>query len=495
MRKLAVLLLCVYSLCLLYVEWTKGQVGVRPYVTDITGPVRFYAIHTSLSVGLLAASAGLNLLILGLARRVATDWRTTAFHAAQAGLFAYLACDDRFLIHEELGMRLGIEDALILVALGLLELGLLAWLGRLRTRSPRARHCLALAGVAFAAMLVVDGTFPSEWRFRLSAEDLFKLWGGALLLLFHLELYEEWLVVLAGKAARPQPPGRDASAAPAWSSALSAGSPSPRGRLGARLQLRGPSARLLLGLVALIACLATLHTVSEVLVYTGHLSQRLQLYVDMDHEGNLPAWVSGVLLFSCALVCWCLAALQPGSPHTRGNSRGLWLVGAAGFALLSCDEIIQLHEVLEGNYFGLGLASHWYVYLAPIAIPFGAFALALAWRALAQEPHARRLVTVGVVLFLVASIGFESLRGLFDEGALLEGVGEAMLLQIVLEESSELLAVSLMLVGLLETLQLRSEVPRPPADASWPLGPQALAGRTERADAPSEELREAPVRT
>ncbi|MFT4540061.1 MAG: hypothetical protein ACI835_002510 [Planctomycetota bacterium] len=454
MRTAIFILLALYSLGLLYVELTGGQAAVRPYVTDIMGEVRFYAIHTSLSVGVLAACAGLNVLIVGLLRRAQATWRDYAFHTTQVLVFAYLACDDRFLIHEELGSRFNFEDALFLAAIGLFELVIIWRWGRLADRSPTARRILVMACAGFAAMIVIDAFLPSELMFRLALEDLCKLWAGTLLLLFHWELYDQWLSIVAREPS-PDPQRGSSPTATAAIHSLIGDATKTSVLYTGLFGLSRTTSRLFMLIAVVVLLLSAAHTISEVLVYTGQMPLRLQLYVDMDHEGNLPTWLSGLLLFCCAQACFALSMVRADASRKKFNTPKLWRVATVGFVLLSLDEVIQLHEVFERNYFGLGLAHHWYYYVAPIALPFAALALWIAWRALEPEPNARRCVARGAALFLTAAIGIESLRNLFEEGALLEGVGELMLVQIVLEESGEMIGVALILVGLTEAFLLR----------------------------------------
>ena len=61
-------LLVAYTGALLSIEYRFGQDYVRNYFTDIKGPVRFYAVNTTLSAFLLWAIALLFFLCLRLAK-------------------------------------------------------------------------------------------------------------------------------------------------------------------------------------------------------------------------------------------------------------------------------------------------------------------------------------------------------------------------------------------------------------------------------------------
>ena len=56
-RLLLFILLAVYSVVLIVIEWQTSQPYVRQFFTDIKGDVFFYAINTTFSVFLLWATA------------------------------------------------------------------------------------------------------------------------------------------------------------------------------------------------------------------------------------------------------------------------------------------------------------------------------------------------------------------------------------------------------------------------------------------------------
>jgi hypothetical protein len=168
----------LYSAALLLAETVGSAELARHLCTDIVGPIRFYAVNTSLSASLLGGSA--LLLVFAATVAPALPRRETVFLRLQALVFLYLALDDRFLLHETAGQLLGVDDAFVLGAVGVGELVLLWRWGAWGTRSVRARRCLVLAGAAFAVMSVLDA-----WggRFhgipRLTLEDLAKTWSAA----------------------------------------------------------------------------------------------------------------------------------------------------------------------------------------------------------------------------------------------------------------------------------------------------------------------------
>ena len=97
----------------------------------------------------------------------------------------------------------------------------------------------------------------------------------------------------------------------------------------------------------------------------------LQLF-ELDEENNLPTWFSGFLLLNNAVVL-VLAAGQ------ATQHRVQWLILAAGFLLLSIDEIAGLHET-----FHTAIDSNWTIYaailVAVVALSFIPFLIALPRR-------------------------------------------------------------------------------------------------------------------
>jgi len=221
------LLVAVYSIGLLLIEWQTSQLYVRQFVTDIQGDVFFYAINTTVSVFLLWATA----LLFGLClfcfreqeRKISPkpnfssisgtplegDGNKTGvlegisisnilskiqqrqdyfFYLSQILIFIYLGFDERFLFHETIGWWLGRNDAYLLLGLGFVEIGLLVWLGNLSQKPKKARYFLYSAAIFFGIMVVIDALFPSKMVLRLSLEELTKLWADICLFLFAWEI-------------------------------------------------------------------------------------------------------------------------------------------------------------------------------------------------------------------------------------------------------------------------------------------------------------------
>ncbi|MEJ7840938.1 MAG: hypothetical protein WKF95_04150 [Rubrobacter sp.] len=179
-----------YSVALIAVEIKISQNFARHFFTDITGPVRFYAVNTTLSVFLLWSTALVFAGCFICTRDNGQHRRERAFYLSQVLMFGFLGFDDRFLLHEALGAKVAFSDALILFGVGALELGLLITLGGLAgAHRGRDRRYLYLAALFFALMVAIDGLLPREMVPRLSLEDLSKTWAGALLFMFACKIF------------------------------------------------------------------------------------------------------------------------------------------------------------------------------------------------------------------------------------------------------------------------------------------------------------------
>ncbi len=191
LSRAGVTLLAFYSAALIGIELATSQEFVRHFVTDITGPVPFYAVNTTLSVFLLWAASLLFLNAAGIGVRPDDDRPATWWLVSQFLVFAWLGCDDRFLFHETAAFWLGIGDHYVLASVGALE-GLLlafAWSRNWLTRP--VILSLGIAGVLFVLMLGVDAKAPHDLRLRLSIEDAAKTCACFFFLKFAWQMHTE----------------------------------------------------------------------------------------------------------------------------------------------------------------------------------------------------------------------------------------------------------------------------------------------------------------
>ena len=175
--------LAVYSAGLLAIDVSMGHDVARGFFSDIIAGVDYplpdkalFGINTSLCVTLLVGT-GLLYAVCVAAPIGKQAPRDRCFQIAQVLLFAYLAADDRLRIHELVGYTIGMEDAFLLLGLGVLEVAVLFFLGRVHRWPWRVKGWLVAAGGFFFVMVLIDAFFPDEMSGRLAMEDLSKLWA------------------------------------------------------------------------------------------------------------------------------------------------------------------------------------------------------------------------------------------------------------------------------------------------------------------------------
>ena len=181
--------LTAYCIVLIFLEIKVSQKFVRNFFTDIEGPVPFYAVNTTLSVFLLFATALMFAVCLVCLQPGKKNKAKVNFYRSQILLFGYLACDDRFLLHEKLGAMLGIQDALILIGLGMLEIWLIVTWGNFSQWNQKTKNNIYKAAICFAVMVAIDSFLPREMIPRLSLEDLSKTWANTFIFLFSWSMF------------------------------------------------------------------------------------------------------------------------------------------------------------------------------------------------------------------------------------------------------------------------------------------------------------------
>lgn len=199
------LLLVSYSLILIFTEIKTSQNYVHYFYADIEGEVPFYAINTSLAVALMLATSlmfKVNSVLLPFEKINVIQRK---FYLSQACFFCYLALDDRFLIHEKLGYILGINDAYIILSLGLTEIAFILTWGNYQQWKESTKSYLFKAAICFAIMVIMDGFFPQEVVLRLSLEDLSKTWANVFLFLFAWDIFRQNTTTLRQPLSTTQP--------------------------------------------------------------------------------------------------------------------------------------------------------------------------------------------------------------------------------------------------------------------------------------------------
>ena len=189
MRIWQIVLLGLYSICIIAIELSSGQPEVRHYLTDIRGPVLLYGLNTSLTTILLILTA--YNFWLGWKRNNSKEiygFDDRNYFLLQSLIFIYLALDERFMIHERAAFVLGIHDAFPLIGVAVVELFVLWKFQALNPDKP-GRRLIYISATLFALMMLIDAFGGSDRVLRLSLEDLTKLWA-----IFCLFLYS-WRVL------------------------------------------------------------------------------------------------------------------------------------------------------------------------------------------------------------------------------------------------------------------------------------------------------------
>ena len=109
-------------------------------------------------------------------------------------------------------------------------------------------------------------------------------------------------------------------------------------------------------LIAIVGVTSSLGLLVEI----THPSDLIREKLSLSYEGNVPTWVSTLLLFSCAIVAGSIAQ------RAIAFRRHWWGV-AAVFAYASLDEAAELHEHMGGT-FDLG-GIFYFDWAAPRAAP------------------------------------------------------------------------------------------------------------------------------
>ncbi len=185
LRVAGLVLLGIYTVCLLGLEAATSQWEVRNFLADIEGPRPLFGINTTLCAFLLWSCALLfAVCIVATPGADGTSRARRRFYWSQIPVFFYLAADDRFLLHEMIAEHLHIHDVVQFAVLGILELTLLLRLGNVLSW-PRTRQAPLIAAACLTGVMVaIDVLLPNDMPMRLSVEDLTKAWACVFLFLF-----------------------------------------------------------------------------------------------------------------------------------------------------------------------------------------------------------------------------------------------------------------------------------------------------------------------
>lgn len=181
--------------------------------------------------------------------------------------------------------------------------------------------------------------------------------------------------------------------------------------------------------------------------------------IRLDGENSLPSWYSSTVLLLSAF----LLLLHAWSAYTeRSKQFAGWAVLAGGFAYLSLDEVVMLHETLNDKLRAImptsGLFEFGWVL---VAIPVVLLVAALLARfVLRLPPRTRLLFVVSGLVYVGGAVGLEMVGGDIYETWGRNGPG--YVIAMIVEESFEIYGITLFLTALV--LHARAE------GQSWLLG-------------------------
>lgn len=175
----------------------------------------------------------------------------------------------------------------------------------------------------------------------------------------------------------------------------------------------------------------------------------VRLFFGVSEEMNLPTFFS-VLTFLAPAALLALVGVLAG-----GRMRTPFVVVALLLALLGFDDFAALHEHLKalGDLMAEGdLGPFEYAWVLPGAV-IGAGVVWAFWRlATLLRGAARRDLLLGIAVFFVASLGFETVNGFLDRPGL---DGAPLQIGTHVEEITEDLGMIIVLRGALGLLQVR----------------------------------------
>ncbi|WP_277022354.1 hypothetical protein [Paracoccus hibiscisoli] len=184
----------------------------------------------------------------------------------------------------------------------------------------------------------------------------------------------------------------------------------------------------------------------------------MQQALDMNGEGNLPAWFTVLCWFLAGILSYCIAQVDK-TPRQRIAWYGVMVFSF----FISFDEMTMFHETFGsmmgtniGRVSGVGdiFFYKWLIYGVLFAITAGFVFLPFLYRL--PQSTSRRIV-MACAVFLSGAIGVEFLGAASEAGAIDLVRGKLWLIAIALEETLEMLGVILFVSALLHHLSLNVE--------------------------------------
>ena len=223
------------------------------------------------------------------------------------------------------------------------------------------------------------------------------------------------------------------------------------------IRLNEVAARRIISTLTITVCLLT---VAGLIAFFGSRVRFDDFYLEevresfvrlfiLDGEANVPTWFSSSILLACAMLLAWIAMCQRAAEDRFWRH---WTVLAAGFLYMSLDETAVIHEMLirpTRQLLGFGGVLH-FSWVVPAVILVLILAVAFA-RFIRNLPRGtRNLFLLSGTLFVLGSLGMESVSAFFYTGIGLESVGYG--LATTVEEALEMAGIVLFLKALLEYL-------------------------------------------
>lgn len=185
--------------------------------------------------------------------------------------------------------------------------------------------------------------------------------------------------------------------------------------------------------LACAVCLVVVHVFFSALLHFNHDVHWLMVQLfDLDDENNLPTWFSSFLLL---FVSFALMTLV-----TPPKDRLYWQLLAAGFLVMSIDEVAGLHESLN-TAIEMNWAIPGTVLVAAVGVWFAPFLMR-------QPARLRWLMMLSGLIYVGGVIGVELLSADIDSDSLQYEAA------VSVEESMEMFGVWLFLRTLLTSPEL-----------------------------------------
>ena len=200
----------------------------------------------------------------------------------------------------------------------------------------------------------------------------------------------------------------------------------------------------------LILLISALITINIVNISYGEPFWQINRLFGLGKESNFSTWFSSIMLAIAAFLAYqCSAFIS-----AKNGEKKAWFLFSIILLTMSCDETAMIHEHLGNRInkyvFKLGhLSSAWSILLGPIIlIALIGFILKLN-NYLKDSYRAKILLLFGVIFFITGAIVLDAITNFFDYNP------SKILwkIEILIEESFEMIGVLLIIMGLKEHFQ------------------------------------------